>query len=37
MIHSKNSEACAIPFIAYQEGVGFSLSKEAEHFLMSLP
>lgn len=37
MNNSKNTSTMALPFITYQEGHGFSLSKEAEEFLMSLP
>lgn len=37
MNNSKNGSTMALPFITYQEGQGFSLSKEAEEFLMALP
>jgi hypothetical protein len=37
MNNSKNTSTMALPFITYQEGHGFALSKEAEEFLLSLP
>jgi hypothetical protein len=34
---NSKSTTLAIPFITYNEGQGFSLSKEAEEFLLALP